>query len=174
VDGIKINDDDTAADLYGKIRHPTIEDIALMIYEFWAEAKAKNPEVRWEVMRIWKMDFKGAYTLLLFRTEDVGLTDDMVYFQIAGIFGSSETPAAFQVVTRAITWELKHALRSRTVMYVDDIIGVCFEANLKGDLARTREICVDLLGLSSVVDDKTEHGTRDRVNYQPQHVRPLR
>jgi hypothetical protein len=174
VDGIKINDDDTAAaaiEYYGKIRHPTIEDIAVMIYEFWVEARAKNPELRWEDMRIWKMDLKGAYTLLSFRPEDVGLfamllTGDMVYFQIAGIFGWSGTPAAFQVVTRAITWELRHALRSRTVMYVDDIVGVCFEADLKGDLARTREICVDLLGPSSVADDKTEHGTRlDVIGY---------
>jgi hypothetical protein len=60
-------------------------------------------------------------------------------------------------------------------MYVDDIVGVCFEADLKGDLARTREICVDLLGPSSVADDKTEHSAGcDRVHYQPQHVRPVR
>jgi hypothetical protein len=173
VDRIKINDDDTAADLCGKIRHPTIEDIAVMIYEFWVEAKAKNPELRWEEVRIWKTDLKGAYTFFSFRPEDVGLfamllTGDMVYIQIAGIFGWSGTPAAFQVVTRAITWELKHALWSRTVMYVDDIVGVCFEADLKGDLARTREICVDLLGPSSVADDKTEHSTRlDAIQFSP-------
>jgi hypothetical protein len=33
------------------------------------------------------------------------------------------TPAAFQVVTKAITWELQHTLRMQTVMYVDDIMG---------------------------------------------------
>jgi hypothetical protein len=52
------------------------------------------------------------------------LTGDRVYLQIAGIFVWSGTPAAFQVVTRAIAWEMKHALKSRTLMYVDDIIGV--------------------------------------------------
>jgi hypothetical protein len=62
-------------------------------------------------MRIWKMDLKRAYRLLSFRPEDVGLfamllSEDRVYFQLAGIFGWSGTPAAFQVVTRAITWEL--------------------------------------------------------------------
>jgi hypothetical protein len=117
-----------------------------MIYDFLVDAKAKNPDLRWEDMRMWKMDLKGAYTLLSFRPEDVGLfamllTGDLVYLQIAGIFGWSGTPAAFQVVTRAITWELKHALRSRTVMYVDDIVRVCFETDLKGDLQRTREVC---------------------------------
>jgi hypothetical protein len=174
VDGIAINNDDTAAaavDYYGKIRHPTITDIACMIYEFWVEAKGKNPDLRWEDMRIWKMDLKGAYTLLSFRPDDVGLfamllTDDVVYLQIAGIFGWSGTPAAFQVVTRAICWELRHALQGRTLMYVDDIVGVCFEGDMKEDLARTRSICTDLLGPNSVADDKTEYGTRlDMIGY---------
>jgi hypothetical protein len=174
VDGIAINNDDTAAlavEYYGRIRHPTITDIAVMIYEFWIDARSKNPHVRWEDMRIWKMDLKGAYTLLSFRPEDVGLfamllTGDLVYLQIAGIFGWSGTPAAFQVVTRAICWELRHSLRGRSLMYVDDILGVCFESDLKEDLATTRSICTDLLGPSSVADDKTEFGVRlDMIGY---------
>ena len=57
------------------------------------------------------MDLKRAYTLLSFKPEDAGLfgvllTGDIVYLQIAGIFGWAGTPAAFQVVTRAISWEL--------------------------------------------------------------------
>ena len=116
-------------------------------------------------------DLKGAYTLLSFRPEDVGLfamllTEDVVYFQLAGIFGWSGTPAAFQVVTRAITWELRHALRSSTVMYVDDIIRVCFASDLESDLAITRRVCTDLLGSGAVADDKTEHGVRlDVIGY---------
>jgi hypothetical protein len=134
VDGIAINSDDTAAaavDYYGKIRRPTITDIACTLYKFWVEAKSKNPDLRWEDMHIWKMDLKGAYMLLSFRPDDVGLfamllTDDVVYVQIAGIFGWSGTPAAFQVVTRAICWELRLALQGRSLMYVDDIVGVWF------------------------------------------------
>ena len=174
VDGTPLNTDQTAAaaiSYYGEIRHPTIDDIAVMIYDFWTEAKLRDPTLRWESMRIWKMDLKGAYTLLSFRPEDVGLfamllTEDVVYFQLAGIFGWSGTPAAFQVVTRAITWELRHALRSKTVMYVDDIIGVCLEEDLPTDLAATRAICVSLLGPGAVADDKTEHGVRlDVIGY---------
>ena len=122
-------------------------------------------------MRIWKMDLKGAYTLLSFRPEDVGLfgmllTGDLVYFQLAGIFGWSGTPAAFQVVTRAISWELKHALRSRTLMYVDDIIGVCFAEDVDTDLRRTRDICTSLLRPGAVADGKTEARTRlDVIGY---------
>jgi hypothetical protein len=120
VDGMPINTDATAAEAtkyYGQIRHPTIDDIAVMVYDLWIAAKKLDPSLRWEDMRIWKLDLKGAYTLLSFRPEDVGmftmlLSNDKVYFQLAGIFGRSDTPAAFQVVTRAIIWELRHALRS--------------------------------------------------------------
>jgi hypothetical protein len=90
------------------------------------------------------------------------LTDDLVYFQLASIFGWSVTPAAFQVVTRAISWELKHTLRSTTLMYVDDIIGVCFAEYLESDLAATRGIWTALLGSGAVADDKTE--TRMRLD----------
>jgi hypothetical protein len=174
VDGTKINTDATAAAAaayYGEIKHPTIDDIAVMVYDFWRAAKERNPLVRWEDMRIWKMDLRGAYTLLSFRPEDVGLfamllSDDLVYLQMVGIFGWSGTPAAFQVVTRAITWELRHALRSRTVMYVDDIMGVCFAEDLEVDLARAKDICTSLLGPGSVADDKTESGVRlDMIGY---------
>jgi hypothetical protein len=131
----------------------------------------KDPSLRWEDLRIWKMDLKGAYTLLSFRPEDVGLfamllTGDRVYLQLAGIFGWAGTPAAFQVVTRAISWELRHALHSRTLMYVDDIIGVGFARYIPGDLATTRRICTDLLGPLAVADEKSESGVRvDVIGY---------
>ena len=175
VDGTPLNTDETAAAAmrhYGQIIHPTIDDIAVMIHAFWTEAKKKDPRLRWVNLRLWKMDLKGAYTLLSFRPEDVGLfgmllTGDLVYLQIAGIFGWAGTPAAFQVVTRAISWELRYALRSRTLMYVDDIIGVCFAEDVEEDLARTREICTSLLGSGAVADDKTETGTRlDIIGYK--------
>jgi hypothetical protein len=62
------------------------------------------------------------------------------------------------VVTRAIAWEVKHELKSRTVIYVDDIIGVGFTEDIEADMAEARRICVDLLGSTSGVDDKTELG----------------
>jgi hypothetical protein len=174
VDGTPLNTDETAeaATLhYGKIIHPTIDDIANMIHAFWSGAKKENPDLLWTDLRIWKMDLKGAYTLLSFRPEDVGLfgmllTDDIVYLQIAGIFGWAGTPAAFQVVTRAITWELRNGLRSSTLMYVDDIIGICLAKDVDSDLRDTRRICTDLLGSGAVADDKTETGTRlDIIGY---------
>jgi hypothetical protein len=104
VDGTKINTDATAAAAaayYGEIKHPTIDDIAVIVHDFWRAVKEQNLLVRWEDMRIWKMDLRGAYTLHSFRPEDVGLfamllSDDLVYLQMVGIFGWSGTPAAFQ------------------------------------------------------------------------------
>jgi hypothetical protein len=90
VDGAKINTDATAAAAaayYGDIKHPTIDDIAVMVCDFWRAAKERNPLARWADMRIWKMDLRGAYTLLSFRLEDVGLlamllSDDLIYLQM--------------------------------------------------------------------------------------------
>jgi hypothetical protein len=82
------------------------------------------------------------------------LTDDVVYFQIAGIFGWSDTPDAFHVVTRAISWELRHTLAGRALMYVDDIVGICLDTDLASDLSRTKTICTDLLGPKAIAEDK--------------------
>ena len=120
---------------------------------------------------MWKMDLKGAYTLLSFRPEDVGLfgmllTDNLVYFQIAGIFGWAGTPAAFQVVTRAVQWELRHCLQSSTMMYVDDIIGIGMVTYIEDDLKLTQEVCTNLLGPNAVADEKTEVARRiDVIGY---------
>jgi hypothetical protein len=132
VDGCPLNTPETAllaSQYYGQIAHPTIEDICIMINTFWERIRHTVPSVKWSDVQLWKMDLRGAYTLLSYRPEDVGLlgmmlTDDTVYFQTAGIFGWAGTPAAFQVVTRAIKFELSNALHSSILMYVDDIVGV--------------------------------------------------
>ena len=67
------------------------------------EESARDLSLRYEDLRLWKMDFKGAYTLLSFRAEHVELfgmllTDDLVYLQLAGIFDWSGTPAAWSRV----------------------------------------------------------------------------
>ena len=174
VTGTPLNSEETtaaAAELYGAIRHPTIAGMVRMMISFWEKAVEADSTVQWSKLRLWKMDLKGAYTLLSFRPEDAGLfgmelTGDLVYLQIAGIFGWACTPAAFQTVTRAIKWELSHTLKSAVEMYVDDIIGVCFEDDLVQDLAVAREVCISLLGSTAVADDKTEWGRRlDIIGY---------
>lgn len=125
VDGMALNSDATtaASELnYGVIIHPTIEVIVKMILRFWEQCDRPKTLSHWKRLRLWKMDLRGAYTLLSFRPEDAGLfgmelTGDLIYLQICGIFGWSSTPAAFQVVTRALKWEFKSCLKSLTEMY---------------------------------------------------------
>lgn len=174
VDGCPLNTPETAmlaSQYYGQIDHPTIEHICEMINTFWEKMSRTVPDAKWSDVVLWKMDLRGAYTLLSYRPQDVGLlgmmlTDNIVYFQTAGIFGWAGTPAAFQVVTRAIKFELSHALHSSTLMYVDDVVGVGLASRVKNDLATTRRICTDLLGPTAIADDKTESGRRiDIIGY---------
>ena len=174
VDGCPLNTPETAnlaSKFYGEIAHPTIEDICIMVNHFWLTQRAKDPTAEWADVTLWKMDLRGAYTLLSYRPEDAGLlgmmlTDELVYFQTAGIFGWGGTPAAFQVITRAIRFELTTILQSSTLMYVDDIIGVGMRAHVPGDLTLTRGVCTNLLGPTAIADEKTETGRRiDIIGY---------
>jgi hypothetical protein len=117
---------------------------------------------------MWKMDLKGAYTLIDVHPDEVGmfaqeLVDGLMYFHLCGVFGWSCTPAAFQVVTRAIKWELRHKLRGKAVMYVDDICGISLRRYLQSDMTCARSIVTDLLGSKSLAIEKEEHGTRIEI-----------
>jgi hypothetical protein len=56
-DGTPLNTDasDAASDYYGKIVHPTVDDIVRMIQV----GQAGQPQRRWADLRLWKMDLKG-------------------------------------------------------------------------------------------------------------------
>ena len=57
VDGTPLNTPETAeaaSSYYGKIMHPTIEDIAMMVNTFWLKAQQVNPNVQWADLRLWK------------------------------------------------------------------------------------------------------------------------
>jgi hypothetical protein len=56
-----------------------------------------------------------SFTVLVTKAKGTGLftvhrADDLVYQRSVGGFGWSCTPAAFQVVTRAVQWELRGVL----------------------------------------------------------------
>jgi hypothetical protein len=154
-----------AADMWGPIEHPTIADISSMILDYWDEVIASEPDTDWNQLVMWKMDLKGAYTLIDVHPDEVGmfaqeLVDGLIYFHLCGVFGWSCTPAAFQVVTRAIKWELLHKLKGKAVMYVDDILGISLRRHLMEDMACARKVVTDLLGSKSLAQEKEEQGTR--------------
>jgi hypothetical protein len=153
---------------WGGVKHPTIEQFSRMILRFYREAVAKDPSVKWTDLVIWKMDLRGAYNLISFATGDVRyvaseLSGDKVMFFLCGIFGWTGTPAAFQVVTRAISWELEQVLVGLMLMYVDDMVGVCLRKDVEGELAKARQLCTSLLGDNAVEELKTEVGRRTTV-----------
>jgi hypothetical protein len=114
------------------------------------------------------------------------MTDDNViilifYYTIILIilyFGWTGTPAAFQVITRALEYELKVALRGDVTMYADDMLIVTLKKHPAHDMKVTDTTCNNLMGPNSVETTKTEsgrkllcrnwhHGLRDTVVFAP-------
>jgi hypothetical protein len=67
-------------EMWGVIVHPTIGDFVKMIVRFVEEM-----DVGWDRILLWKVDLRGAYTLLSFHDDDVPvvgalLTEDRVMF----------------------------------------------------------------------------------------------
>jgi hypothetical protein len=150
---------EAAEEIFGPITLPTIKGIMTMILEF----KAKAPQRNWSDVVIWKMDLKGAFTLLSFRPDQVKLLAMMmmgglVLLFMCGVFGWTAMPAAFAVLTRAIVWELRNR-GTVAEMYVDDLIGVCWSNQATRVLADSRAMLCSLLGENAVADDKTVRTT---------------
>ena len=144
---------------------PTIESVVIMILEYFKAEVGRNPSAKWEDLRLWKTDLRGAYQLMSIHPEHakyfgMDISRDRVYIHLCGIFGWTCTPAAFQVVSRAIQWELKHRLKGDCRMYVDDIIGVYMASDLDSEVRCAKSVCIDLLGPKAIAEDKTETGTR--------------
>ena len=144
-------------DTWGKMHNPTIADMADMICAFADECGRP-----WEEIALFVMDLAAAYNLIIYDPADAGLmasetSDGYVVIYLAGTFGWTGTPAAFEVVTRAIRWELKRPkFPGRSKMFVDD--ACC--ATLLGILPQAQEIAKhvmeDLLGPGAVADEKTK------------------
>ena len=161
---------------YGPIQHPTIEDIVAMLVRFKEEMEAAGNGS--EPILMWKMDIKGAYTLLTYRPEDVHLMGmelpgDVSVFFMGGTFGWGAMPFCFQVVTRAVLWELnngtRHRLKGVALMYVDDIIAASLACDLADDQARVTALVDGLLGNGAMAPKKTiveTEGVLDAIGYR--------
>lgn len=150
---------------WGQIELPTIEVVVIMILEFYAAEIDRNPSAKWDNLRLWKTDLRGAYQLMSIHPEyakhfGMEISGDRVYIHLCGIFGWTCTPAAFQVVSRGIQWELKYSLKGDCRMYVDDIMGACMASDLSREVQCAKSVCTDLLGPNAIAEDKTEMGTR--------------
>jgi hypothetical protein len=137
---------------------------ALML-DCYDEARAKDPSVCWNEIILYKKDMKGAYTLLNLDPEVVKqfafeLPDERVVFFLCGIFGWTGTPAHFQVVTRALLWELRKKVTGRLNMYVDDFMGVCLRWHVDRNMRLIDELCEGLFRPGCIAPNKNEVGRR--------------
>ena len=148
--------------LWGVIKHPSIDTAAKLIFNYFEREVSKDPTVKWGDVTMFKKDLRGAFTLLFFDEDGVQnlameMTNNEVIIFICGIFGWTETPAAFQVVTRALLYELKNVLCGDVIMYSDYILVVTLRKYLEIDMTSTEKLCIDLMGPNSIETSKTEN-----------------
>jgi hypothetical protein len=74
------------------------------------------------------------------------------------MFGYSGMPGCFDVISRVLNRNLQFLLLGESVIYVDDIIGICHFRDLHHDLHQTKTLCEGLLGPDAVEPKKTESG----------------
>ena len=116
-DGTPLNCEESkqiAESWWGEIELPTIDEMVCLILEFYSEAVRIDPLVQWEDLRLWKTDLRGAYRLMSLHPESakyfgMEIYGERIFIHLCGIFGWTCTPAAFQVVSRGIQWELQHS-----------------------------------------------------------------
>jgi len=142
----------------GDIVHPTIVKIARAIC-------ALAERVGWENVRLFKMDIKGAFTLLDFKPADirllaVGLTGGRTYFPLAGVFGLTIMPFVFNVATRLLSKAINKRIWGVLMIYVDDLMGITHVDHLESDMRIAHDTVTGLFGPGSVADIKTESGRR--------------
>ena len=167
--GNALNSEEAAAKLegmYGRIEHPTLEELMGMVNGFADEMKAKmGSTFKWEDLRLWKGDLRKAFTLLNVRPADVRffaceLSDGLVLLYHTGLFGWTGTPFCFQVITRVIQRLVQARVKGRMKMFVDDGMGITMRQHLQHDVSVMREVCEQLLGPLAIAEDKWEWGRR--------------
>jgi hypothetical protein len=156
-----------ANEVFGEIHHPVIAEIPRMIMSF-----REDNSYRFEDLRIWKFDLRKAFTLLTYETEAVEkigieLSDNTFMFFLAGVFGLTGMPMAFQVITRAIVYEVNKRIHGRLKMYVDDGIVVSHSRHMASDQLITFSFISDLLGDNAIEHTKTVEGrVLDFIGYE--------
>lgn len=145
-------------DRWGRITHPTISRLVNMILRV-ADRHG------WDRVVIYKMDLRGAFSLLNILPQDVGLsafelTDGLTLIHTTGWFGWTGMPCTFHVVTRTIVSTIRERpeFAGEIDMFVDDVLGACLDDDLPSNLSLVRDVSVGLLGGDAVEDAKTEWG----------------
>ncbi len=141
---------------WGRIKHPTLDDLVLMILRLVDRYGAEN-------IILWKSDLAAAFNLMDFHWESAlllcfELTEGMTAVHTTGMFGWTGTPYVFQVITRVLTDLIRPRLQGECQWYVDDGLGVSHRDHRERDMAQVEEVVVGLLGSKALARDKSEWG----------------
>jgi hypothetical protein len=88
------------------------------------------------------------------------LEGGLVMIYTCGCFGFAGQPMAFDVVTRALRWELKNILQGVGNGYVDDFFGITLTDDLLFDMSAITAIIRKLLGEKAIAEKKSQQGRR--------------
>jgi len=140
---------------WGDIKHPTVDMLVGMVIRQY-----KRSANGWADVVLWKMDLKGAFTLMFIHPESVPLLAmqltggvSMVYH--TGLFGSTLMPGAFDVISRVLRRRINSVIKGEIEIFVDDIMGACLTGELSSDLKDCTDVCTGLLGPNAVAVEKT-------------------
>ena len=151
--------------VYGEIKHPTLKELALMVL-FFAE------EHSWDDIILWKMDLKGAFTLLWINPDHTPLlafllVGGLVIIHLVGIFGWAGMPHPFHVLTKALEALITSRISGKSRFYVDDLMAVSSKVSLLADQDIARSTIMSLAGPNALATDKDETGRRlDFIGWQ--------
>ena len=117
----------------------------------------------WDDIVLWKMDLKGAFALLNFKVNEIGLltmvlTEDLCFLSLVGNFGLSQFPFIFGVISRVLLRAINSEIQGEMNIFVDDFLGVTQKKFLEEDMKVAKEVAERLLGKFAISEKKTYHG----------------
>jgi hypothetical protein len=160
---------------YGHITNPVIGDVARLIERFRALRGIPMTEIR-----MWKYDIAAAYQKLTYPAAAVShvgveLRDRTFMFFLGGVFGLTSMPFAFNIITKAVVWELNSRLiRGMMLQYVDDGFVVSHQDERDEDVSITLRFIRDLLGPDAIAIHKLDLGDAfDFIGYNVDRISEL-
>jgi hypothetical protein len=143
---------------WGVLKHPTIEDLILMILKL-------ADEHGWDEIELWKLDLAAAFNLIRFALVSIvllafALTTFMTAIHITGMFGWTGTPYAFGVITRLVEALSHQVIQGKCRWYVDDCCGCSRKKDRPHDMAAAIAVVRALLGSDAIAISKNDWGRR--------------
>ena len=154
-------------EFYGEIELAQLEELMRMILRQLDLAKGV-----WDDIVLWKMDLKGAFALLNFKVNEIGLltmilTEDLCFLSLVGNFGLSQFPFIFGVISRVLLRAINSEIQGEMNIFVDDFLGVTRKEFLDADMRIAKEVAERLLGKFAISEKKTFHGpTLDWIGWE--------